>query len=209
MLLPLLLPFKKFTEDLLSVEFLNLSFGGRPLAHLLLYLFHIYVIHILNRYLFLFMTSSFMLFAVFNFYKLLDEHLFIDVLASLGNVDENKQVEYYVAETQKVLSVRFAQLRVLNVLEKLLNLLVLDKILCDDLLLREFKQNLDHFAFVIELIEYLQHLQHQCTVDLPYQLIILDNIFNGVCFLILTRVKQTSILVVHVGFHGIEGHYYI
>jgi hypothetical protein len=83
--------------------------------------------------------TTFILLAFINFYKLLDKHLFIDVFAALGDVDENKQIEDNMAERQKVLTICFAKLSIFDVLEKLLDSLVLDKVLRDDFLLREFE----------------------------------------------------------------------
>jgi hypothetical protein len=42
--------------------------------------------------------TTFILLSFINFYEFLDKHLFIDVFAALGDVDENKQVEDNVAE---------------------------------------------------------------------------------------------------------------
>jgi hypothetical protein len=42
--------------------------------------------------------TTLILLSFINFYKLFDKHLFIDVFAALGDVDENKKVEDNVAE---------------------------------------------------------------------------------------------------------------
>jgi len=140
------------------MQLLNLTYCGSPFPDLFLDLFHIHVIHILNHIFILF--TPILLLAVIHFYKLLYEHLFIDVLATLGDVDENKQVEDDMPETQEVLTVRFAKLGILYILEKVLDALVLNKVLGDCFFLGKFEQNLDHFAFIVKLIEYLQNFQH-------------------------------------------------
>lgn len=140
-----------------------------------------------------------------NFYELFNQHLLINVLATLGYIYENEKIEDDVAEAQEILPVSFAKLCILDIFKEFLNHLILDEILSNHFLLRKFEQNLDDFALIVELIEYLEDLQHYCIVNLTNQFVILDNVFNCEKSLIFARVvEQASIFIIHVRFHGIE-----
>jgi hypothetical protein len=67
--------------------------------------------------------------------KFFNQCVFIDAFATLRYIDENEKIEYDMAETQEILSVRLAQLRILDALEETLYSLVFHEVLSNDLFL--------------------------------------------------------------------------
>jgi len=89
-------------------------------------------------FLLLFITHFFTPFICAQFVvvdKFFNECVFIDALATLRYIDENEKIEYDMPETQEILSVRLAQLRILDALEETLYSLVFHEVLSDDLFL--------------------------------------------------------------------------
>ncbi len=127
--------------------------------------------------------------------KLLFKQIFVDFDAPLGDVDEDAQVVEYVAQAEEVLSIRLRELLIIEILEKVLQPLILDKEGSDDLFLRELEQDLDQVRTRV-LVKDLKSFQNQRVVNLSYQIILLYYIFND--SLVLCSELYPSLLIVDV-----------
>ena len=127
--------------------------------------------------------------------KLIFKQILVDFDAPLGNVDENAQVVEYVAQAEEVLPIRFRELIIIEILEKVLQPLILDEEGSDDLFLRKLEQDLDQVRTRV-LIKDLQSFQNQRVVNLSDQIILLYYIFND--SLVLCTKLYSRLLIVDV-----------
>lgn len=127
--------------------------------------------------------------------KLILKQILVDFDAPLGDVDEHAQVVEYVAQTEEVLPIRFGQLIIIEILEKVLQPLILDEEGSDDFFLRKLEQDLDQIGTRV-LVKDLKSFKNQRVINLSYQIILLHNIFND--SLVLSLKLYPRLLIVDV-----------